>query len=304
MISIIGAGRIGTSVALDLIKRNIDDLLFMDIIEGLPQGEALDLGHMASSYGIDIQLKGTNDYKEITGSDIIIVTAGLPRKPGMTRLDLLQKNSQIISNISRKISKYAPDSIILMVTNPLDLMTYLALNITGFNSNRVIGMGGLLDSARFRYFIAKRLNISRSSINALVIGEHGENMLPLPKYTKIKEKSLIDIMSSEELEKVINETRKTAANIISLKGGTVFAPGSSVGHMVEAIVKDHQDIIPMSVYLNGEYGVKNLCVGVPAILGKEGIKEIIEVELTNTEKEVFIKGVSTIKKAISDININ
>jgi malate dehydrogenase len=304
MITIVGAGRIGSSVASSLITRGLDDILLVDIIEGLPQGEALDLGHMAASYGIDVSLRGTNDFKDIEGSDIIIVTAGLPRRPGMTRLDLLQKNTRIISDISLKIAEYAPKSIVLMVTNPLDMMTYVALKVTGFQTQRVFGMGGMLDSARFRYFISEALGASRSSIQALVIGEHGESMLPLPKHSTVSGKPLTELMSSEDINVVVEKTRKTAADVIALKGGTVYAPGSAVGEMIESIMKDKKEVMPLSAYLNGEYGVKDLCIGVPAVLGREGIKSIKELQLEEDEKTVFMKGVETLKKAVSETNLD
>lgn len=304
MITIVGAGRIGSSVASSLITRGLDDILFVDIIEGLPQGEALDLGHMAASYGIDVSLRGTNDFKDIEGSDIVIVTAGLPRRPGMTRLDLLQKNTRIISDISFKIAEYAPKSIVLMVTNPVDMMTYVALKVTGFQTQRVFGMGGTLDSARFRYFISEALGASRSSIQALVIGEHGESMLPLPKHSTVSGKPLTELMSSEDINAVVDKTRKTAADVIALKGGTVYAPGSAVGEMIESITKDKKEVMPLSAYLNGEYGVKDLCIGVPAVLGREGIKSIKELQLEEDEETVFMKGVETLKKAVFETSLN
>jgi malate dehydrogenase len=300
MITIIGAGKIGTSVASDLITRNLDDILFIDIVKGLPQGEALDLSHMAASNGIDRVIRGTNNYQDIEESEIIIVTAGFPRMPGMTRIDLLNKNTKIISDISQKISKYASDSIILMVTNPLDIMTYLALKVTGFKNEKVMGMGGMLDSARFRYFISNRLDVSRASVDALVIGEHGENMLPLAKHSKVDGKPLTEIMSRDDINKVIDETRKTAAEIISLKGGTVYAPGSAVGQMVESIIRDKRNIMPTSVFLNGEYDVSDLCIGVPAIISKEGISETIELDLSKEENNIFMKGADTLRRAISE----
>ncbi len=304
MITIIGAGRIGGSVASNLILRELDNIRLVDIIKGLPQGEALDLGQMAASYGINVKIDGTNDFADIKGSDIVVVTAGLPRKPGMDRLDLLQKNTNIISDISKKILKYAPKSKIIMITNPLDIMTYVALKVTGFKKNLVFGMGGTLDSARFRYFISEELNVKKSSVEAIVIGMHGEYMLPLPKYSNVSGKSLIEIMSKKDIDIVIDKTRKTAAEIISLKGGTVHAPGNAVGEMIDSIIKDKKKILPLSTYLDGEYNVKGLCIGVPAILGLEGVQDIINLELSEEEKCIFLNGVESLKKAISEINLN
>lgn len=304
MITVVGAGRIGGSVASNLILRELDNIRLVDIIKGLPQGEALDLGQMAASHGINVKIDGTNDFADIKGSDIIVVTAGLPRKPGMDRLDLLQKNISIISDISKKILKYAPKSKIIMVTNPLDMMTYVALKVTGFEKNRVFGMGGTLDSARFRYFISEELNVKRSSVEAIVIGMHGEYMLPLPKYSKVSEKALTEIMSKIDIDKIIDKTRKTAAEVISLKGGTVHAPGNAVGEMIESIVKDKKNILPLSTYLDGEYNVEGLCIGVPAVLGSDGVQNIINLELNEDEKIMFLNGVKSLKKAISEINLN
>ena len=304
MITVIGAGRIGGSVASNLIIRELDDIMIVDIIKGLPQGEALDLGQMAASFGINVGVNGTNDFADIKGSDIVIVTAGLPRKSGMTRLDLLHKNSEIISDISRNILKYAPESTVLMVTNPLDMMTYVALKITGFSKNRVFGMGGTLDSARFRFFISKALGINRSSVEALVIGMHGEFMLPLPKFSKVDGKSLINIMKNNEINKIVEMTRMTAAEVIALKGGTVHAPGNAVGEMIESIIKDKKNVLPLSTYLNGEYTVDELCIGVPAVLGKEGVERIIELDLEEDEKTMFMNGVKSLKNAISEIKLN
>jgi len=304
MITIVGAGRIGGSVASNLILRELDDIMLVDVIKGLPQGEALDLGQMAASYGINVEINGSNNFVDITGSDIIIVTAGLPRKPGMTRLDLLHKNSKIISDISQKILRYAPKSMVLMVTNPLDMMTYVALKITGFSNNRVFGMGGTLDSARFRYFISKALGVDRSSVEAMVIGMHGEFMLPLPKFSKVDGKPLTDIMKKKDIDKVVEITRMTAAEVIALKGGTVHAPGNAVGYMIESIIKDKKNVLPLSTYLNGEYNVSELCIGVPATLGKGGIQGITEFQLESEEETVFLKGVESLKKAILELNLN
>ena len=304
MITIVGAGRIGGSVASNLILRELDDIMLVDVIKGLPQGEALDLGQMAASYGINVEINGSNNFADITGSDIIIVTAGLPRKPGMTRLDLLHKNSEIISDISQKILRYAPKSMVLMVTNPLDMMTYVTLKITGFSNNRVFGMGGTLDSARFRYFISKVLGVNRSSVEAMVIGMHGEFMLPLPKFSKVNGKPLTDIMEKKDIDKVVEMTRMTATEVIALKGGTIYAPSNAVGDMIESIIKDKKNVLPLSTYLNGEYNVSELCIGVPATLGKGGIQGITELQLESEEEIVFSKGVESLKKAILELNLN
>ncbi len=303
MITIVGAGRIGSTVASNIIPRELDDILLIDIIQGLPQGEALDLGHMAASFGVDVSIRGTNDYKDIEGSDLVIVTGGLPRKPGMTRLDLLQKNRQIIGEISQKIKEHASKALVLMVTNPLDVMTYVALKTTRFDENRVFGMSGQLDSCRFRFFIAQTLNVPVSVVHAIVIGEHGESMLPLPQYSTVNGKPLTKLMSPEEISKLIEGTRKTAADVIALKGGTVYAPGNAVGSMVEAIMKNKHEQMPLSAYLNGEYGAKGLYIGVPAVLGRNGVEKIVELKLGEEQKATFMKGVNSVKNAIAEINL-
>jgi malate dehydrogenase len=295
MITIVGSGRVGSTVAANLIPRSLDDILLIDIIKGLPQGESLDLGHMASSYGVDISVRGTNDYNDITDSRIVIITAGLPRKPGMTRLDLLRKNAEIIKEITMNVKKYAPKTLVLMVTNPLDAMTYVALKTTGFKIKHVFGMGGMLDSARFRYFIAKAVKVPHSSVNALVIGEHGESMLPLLRYSTVAGKPLSEVLTSNDGEEVVERTRQTAAEVIALKGGTVYAPSNAVGEMVETILKDRKEMMPLSAYLTGEYGVQGLCIGVPAILGRNGIEKIVELKLEEEEQAVFLQGVNTLR---------
>jgi len=302
MITIIGSGRVGSSIALNLIYKELDDINLIDIVEGLPQGEALDLSHMASKLGSDVKVKGSNDFSSMKDSNLVIITAGLARKPGMTRMDLLSKNFEIVKGICEKVKDYTPKAKILMVTNPLDVMTYVALKVTGFDKSKVFGMGGLLDSSRFAQFISQHLGVSRKSIQALVIGEHGENMLPLIRYSSIGGIPLTFFLKEEEERRKIMElTVKVAAEVIALKGATVHAPAFAVAKMVEAVVKDTKEVLPLSTYLEGEYGVKGICIGVPAILGKEGVERIIELELNNEERSIFNRGVETIRRAIREI---
>jgi malate dehydrogenase len=304
LITIIGSGKIGSSVATHMICKALDDILLLDIIENLPQGEALDLSHMASSYGVDVSIRGTNDYKDMQDSEIVIVTAGLARKPGMTRLELLNQNKKIVKEISLMILENASKSKILMVTNPLDIMTYLSLKVTGFKPSNVFGMGGMLDSSRFRYIISEALGVSKSAVYGLVIGEHGESMVPLAKYSTVSGNNLEDIITKEKINMIIEQTRKSAAQVIALKGATMHAPGIAVAEMVESIVKDKKKMMPLSTYLNGEYGINNICIGVPAILSKDGVLEIKQLELNESEKALFNKGAETIKNAISNMNLN
>jgi len=284
-----------------LVQRNVDDITLVDIIPGLPEGEALDLSHMAAELGIDVKITGSNDYSALKGSDIVIVTAGLARKPGMTRMDLLTKNAGIIKSVSAEVAKYAPDSILIMVTNPLDAMTYVALKTTGFKKSRVFGMGGMLDLSRFKQLLSEELHVSRSSIDALVLGEHGESMTPVPSYTSVNGIPLRNFLTEEQINVAIDKTRKIAAEVIAKKGATFYAPGNGIARMVEAVFYDKKALLPVSAYVEGEYGLSDMCIGVPAIIGKEGVEKIVELELRGKEKESFDRGAATLREAIAAI---
>ncbi|HKW03758.1 MAG TPA: malate dehydrogenase [Nitrososphaerales archaeon] len=301
MIGLVGSGRVGSTLAMILAQRNVDDITLVDIIQGLPQGEALDLGHMSAELGVDVKIKGSNDYSALSGAEIVVVTAGLARKPGMTRMDLLLKNAGIIKGVSQEIAKYAPDSKIIMVTNPMDAMTYVALKTTGFGKKRVFGMGGMLDLSRFKQLLCEDLRVSRSSVNALVIGEHGESMTPLPSFTSVNGIPLKNFLSESQISADIEKTRKVAAEVIALKGATFYAPANGIARMVEAIHYDKKALLPVSAYLEGEYGVSGICIGVPAIIGGEGVEKIVELDLFGEEKASFEKGVSTLKEAIASL---
>jgi malate dehydrogenase len=237
------------------------------------------------------------------GSDIVIVVAGMGRKPGMTRMDLLKTNADIVKNVALKIATYAKESKIIIVTNPLDPMTYLTLKITGFSKNNVMGMGGMLDLSRFKNFIQDTTKVSRQSIQALVIGEHGENMLPLIRFSSIGGIPLTQVISKEEAQDIFDHTKKVAAEVIALKGATIFAPGNAITTMVEAVIKNKRSIIPVSTLLEGEYGASNLCIGVPAIIGSNGVEKIIELELDTIERNIFNQGISSLRDAINDLPI-
>ncbi|MHB8565960.1 MAG: malate dehydrogenase [Nitrososphaerales archaeon] len=303
MISIVGSGRVGSTLAMILVQRNVDDVTLVDIVPGLPEGEALDLSHMASEIGVDVNVKGSNDYSALKGSDIVVVTAGLARKPGMTRMDLLTKNAGIIKSVTQEVAKYAPDSKLIMVTNPLDAMTYVALKSTGFPKNRVFGMSGMLDLSRFKQLISDYLHVSRSSIDALVIGEHGESMTPLPGFTSVGGIPLRTLLSEQQIDETIDKTRKVAAEVIAKKGATFYAPANGIARMVEAVSYDKKALLPCSTFLEGEYGVSGICIGVPIIVGANGVEKIIELELSGKEKESFDRGVATLKEAIASIDV-
>jgi malate dehydrogenase len=300
-ITIIGSGKVGASIALNCGMRDLDDLLLMDIVQGLPQGEAMDINHQLSEMGIDRLVRGSNNYVDMSGSSIVVLVAGVGRKPGMTRMDLLQTNANIVRDVSMKIACYARSAILIVVTNPLDPMTYLALKTTGINKDRVMGMGGLLDLSRFKNFIREGTNVSSESIHAMVISEHGENMLPLIRFSCISGIPLSEFITDAVQSRIFEDTRKVAADVIALKGATIYAPGNAVAIMVESIIKDKKSVIPVSALLTGEYGARDLCIGVPTILGEKGIEKIIELRLNDTEHEIFRRGMNSVAEAIRAI---
>ena len=304
MITIIGSGKVGGDAALFSALKKLDDqILLLDIAEGLPQGEAMDINHMLSEQGIDVEVKGSNDYSQMKGSDIVVVVAGSGRKPGMTRMDLLKINAGIVKNVVENIKKYANDSMIIPVTNPLDPMAYITYKVSGFDRSRVFGMGGMLDLSRFRQFIHEATGHSRDSIRALVIGEHGENMLPLPRFSSVSGIPLTSLLPKEKLNELVTNTKQVAAKVIELKGATVHAPGNAISAIIESVVRDRKQVIPVATYLDGEYGHSDVTIGVPAVIGKNGVEKIIELELNDEEKAIFNKAVDSVKSAISGIDI-
>lgn len=304
MLTIIGSGKVGGDAALFSALKQLDDqILLLDVAEGLPQGEAMDINHVLSEQGMDVEVKGSNDFADMRGSKAVVVVAGSGRKPGMTRMDLLKINASIVKSVVENIKKYADDSMIIPVTNPLDPMAYIAYKVSGFEKNRVFGMGGMLDLSRFRQFIHEATGYSRDSIRALVIGEHGENMLPLPRFSSVSGIPLDTFLPKEKLDELVQNTKQVAAKVIELKGATVHAPGNAISAILEAVVRDRKQVIPVSTYLDGEYGHSNVTIGVPAIIGKNGVEKIIELELNDEENAVFTKAVESVKGAISGIQI-
>ena len=301
VISIIGSGKVGASAALNCALRELDDILLLDIIQGLPQGEAMDINHQLSERGIDCIVRGSNNYEDLKGSEFVVLVAGVGRKPGMTRMDLLKTNARIVRDVATKIATYAQDAILIVVTNPLDPMTYLALKTTGIIKNKVIGMGGMLDLSRFKSYIHDVTNVSRDSIQAMVIGEHGENMLPLIRFSSVGGIPLNEFISKEKTIEVLENTKKIAADIIALKGATVYAPGNGVATMIEAVIKDKKSVIPASTLLQGEYGADNICIGVPTVIGANGVEKIIELKLDSYEQNVFNEGINSLKEAIKSL---
>lgn len=303
-ITIIGSGKVGASAALNCGLRELDDVLLLDIVQGLPQGEAMDINHQLSERGIDCYVQGSNDYHDMQGSDIVVLVAGIGRKPGMTRMDLLKTNSGIVGEVAQQIREYADECKLIVVTNPLDPMTFVALKQTGFRRNMVMGMGGMLDLSRFKNFISEALEISRGSIHAMVIGEHGENMLPLIRFSSIAGIPLQEFLSDGQTSEILEKTRNVAAQVISAKGATTHAPGNAVATIAEAIIRDKKSVIPVSTFLDGEYGAHNLCIGVPAVIGSNGLDKIIELRLNDYEKKIFNKGVLDVKEAIESIGLH
>jgi malate dehydrogenase len=303
-ITIIGSGKVGAYAALNCGLRELGDVLLLDIIQGLPEGEAMDINHQLAERGSDSKISGSNNYEDMKGSDIVVLVAGVGRKPGMTRMDLLRTNASIVKDVASKIASYAKDSKLIVVTNPLDPMTYLVLKKTGFKKSNVMGMGGMLDLSRFKDFIADTAKVSRDSVHAMVIGEHGENMLPLIRFSSIGGIPLNQFISNQQdATELFEKTRKVAMEVISLKGATVFAPGNAITTMVEAIIKDKRLVIPVSTLLEGEYGLSGICIGVPAIVGAAGVDKIIEVKLDDSEQDIFSKGANSVKEAVNALQI-
>jgi len=303
LIGFAGSGKVGAQAALEVASMGIDDLSLVDIIPGLAEGEALDISHRLADAGVDVGVTGSTDFSALKGASLVVVTAGLARKPGMTRMDLLSKNSGIISSVTKEIAKNAPDAVILMVTNPMDAMTYVALKASGFPKARVVGQGGVLDNSRFKYVLAKKLGVSRSSITSLVMGEHGENMIPVASHTYVSGVPLTSLLNEEEVQQAIDDTRKVAAEVIAKKGATIFAPGRSIARMVNAMATDSKEVLCASTYLEGEYGLSGICIGVPVKLGSGGVEKVYELKLSDKERDWFNKGADTLREAISTLTI-
>jgi malate dehydrogenase len=298
-ISVIGSGAVGSACAQRLSERGYADIMVVDIIPGMPQGKALDILQATPILGSDVLLVGSNNYEETANSDILVVTAGAARKPGMSRDDLLFTNMNIVRDIIQKAIAFSPDCIILMVTNPLDAMTQLAYEISGFPRNRVVGQSGILDTARFRTFIAQELNVSVEDVQALVLGGHGDQMVPLPRLATVGGIPISRFLSPEVINKIVDRTIKGGGEIVSLLGTSAYyAPSAAVVQMVDAILLDKKRILPCSVYLDGEYGIKGVFAGVPIKLGAKGVEEIIEIELMAEEREALHRSAQAVKELV------
>ena len=304
-ISIIGAGFVGATAAHWAAEKELGDVVLMDILEGIPQGKALDLFEASPIEGFDARVIGTNKYEETNDSDVVIVTSGVPRKPGMSREDLLDINKKIIESVVSQVVQKSPKAILIMVTNPLDTMTYLAYKKSGFPKERVIGMAGVLDTARFMAFIALELGVSVEDIQTLLLGGHGDEMVPLPRYTTVSGIPLSQLLPKETIDRLVDRTRKGGGEIVNLlkTGSAFYAPSAGAVQMAEAILKDKKRILPCCVYLDGEYGLKDICFGVPIKLGIKGVESIIELQLTQEEKALVAKSAESVRKSISELKL-
>lgn len=304
-ISIIGAGFVGATAAHWAAAKELGDIVLVDILEGIPQGKALDLLESGPIEGFDAHIVGTNTYEETKNSDLVIITSGVPRKPGMSREDLLDINRKIIESVVAEVIAKSPHAILIMVTNPLDTMTYLAFKKSGFPRERVMGMAGVLDTARFRTFIAMELGVSVEDIQALLLGGHGDEMVPLPRYTTVSGIPLTQLLPKEKIDRLVDRTRKGGGEIVNLlkTGSAYYAPSAGVIQMAESILKDKKRLLPCCVYLDGEYGMKDICFGVPVKLGERGVESIIEIELTDEEKALVAKSAESVRKSIGELNL-
>jgi malate dehydrogenase len=299
-ITVVGGGNVGATAAQRLADKELGDVVLVDIIEGMPQGKALDLNETAPVEGYDARLTGTNGYRETADSDVVIITSGLARKPGMSRDDLLKTNAGIVGSVTDEIMKYSKNPIIIVVSNPLDAMCHVALKYSGLPKERVIGMAGVLDSARMRWFIAEALNVSVENINAFVLGGHGDTMVPLPRYSTVAGIPLPDLMSKDQIDAIVKRTANGGAEIVSLlkTGSAYYAPSAAAVEMTEAILKDKKKILPCAAYLEGEYGINGLFVGVPVKLGERGIEEIIQINLTTDERAALHKSAAAVEELV------
>ena len=304
-ITVVGAGNVGATAAQLIAYKELGNVVLVDIIEGVPQGKGLDLLESGPVEQFSGKILGTNDYKDTANSDVVVITAGVPRKPGMSRDDLIGTNAKIVKSVVEQITKHSPDTILIVVSNPLDIMACLAKQVSGFPKNRVIGMAGVLDSTRFRAFISEELNVSMEDTQAMVLGGHGDSMVPLPRYSTVSGICIEELISKERLDKLIERTRKGGGEIVALlkTGSAFYAPGASAVQMVESIIKDKKRILPCAAYLEGEYGIEGLFVGVPVKLGSNGIEEIIEIKLADEESNSLKASADAVKKTLSELKM-
>ena len=304
-VTVVGAGNVGSNAARRVAERDVaDEVVMIDIVEGLPQGLALDINHSAPVVGFSTRIRGTNDYADTAGSDVVVITAGRPRTPGMSRMDLLDVNSEIVGGVTEQIAQHSPDAILIIVSNPLDEMTYLASVVSGFPKERVMGMAGVLDSARLRFFIAEKLDVSPTDVEAMTLGSHGDQMVALPRHATVQGKPLPELVSDDDLEQLFQRTRDAGAEIVGYlkKGSAFYAPGTSSAQMVEAILRDSGDVLPVCAWTTGQYGVSDVYLGVPAKLGKGGVQEIVELDLNDEEQAKLKEAAEAIRTKCAELD--
>ncbi len=303
-ITVVGAGQVGSTVAQLTAYKNLGDVVLIDIVEGIPQGKALDLQESSCLQVFDSLVTGTNDYKDTANSDIVVITAGLPRKPGMSREDLLATNAKIVQSVTEQVMEHSRDPIVIVVSNPLDAMVYMAKKTSNLPKNKIIGMAGVLDSARLRTFVSLELGCSLVDVDAMVLGGHGDSMVPLPRYTSVSGISITELMTQEQIDRVVERTRKGGAEIVALlkTGSAFYAPGASVVKMIEAILQDKRRILPCTAYLEGEYGWSGIFFGVPVMMGIHGIEKVIELKMTDEEQAALDESARDVKKTCDEID--
>jgi malate dehydrogenase len=299
MITIIGAGKVGASAAFEILRYRISDVTLIDLAEDLAKGEALDMMQAAPAIEFDGKIRGTSDYSQMKGSELVIVIAGQGRKPGMTRIDLMNNNAKIIRSIVKEVAKHAPECKLMVVTNPVDIMSYIARRESGLPPNRVFGMGNILDTLRFRSYIAQELDVSRQDVNALVIGEHGDSMVPLVEYASVTGIPITTLLTKEQIDKVVQRTINSGADVIKLKGSTIYAPAAVIAMMADAVINDRKRVMSVSTCPSGKYGCSDYSIGVPVVLGKNGVEKVVELKLSPESKERFEQSVAKIKAAVA-----
>jgi malate dehydrogenase len=303
MITVVGAGKVGSAAAFDILRYKVSDVVLIDTNEKQAKGEALDMMQAAPAIEFDGCIAGTSDFREMAGSELVIVTAGVGRRPDMTRIDLININAQIIRSIMHEVAKYAPKTKLMIVSNPVDIMTYLAFRETGFPRSRLFGMGNILDGMRFRTYIAQALGVSREDTRALVIGEHGDSMVPLVDYASVSGIPITSLLTNQQIEEVVHKTISSGSDVIKLKGSTEYAPGTAIAVTADALITGRNRVMSVSTCLDGEYGVSGVSIGVPAVLGKDGVEKIVELDLSAQTRALFLKSVAVVKDAIAQLKL-
>ncbi len=303
-VSVIGAGNVGATVAQLTVMQGLADVVLYDIVEGMPQGKALDLYEATPLWGVDVAVTGTNDIKDIGDSHLVVITAGAARKPGMSRDDLFQTNARVVGSVSKSIKELCPEAIVIVVTNPMDVMAQLCWMVTGFSPERVMGMGGVLDSARFRSFVAEALGVSVQDTEALVLGGHGDQMVPMPRFTTVRGVPITELLPEDRIDALIERTRYGGAEIVSLlkTGSAYYAPAAATVQMMRAILRDEKRLLPAAAYLDGQYGIRGLFIGVPVVLGRTGVERVVELPLTEEERTYLERSVSAVSSLVEKLD--